>query len=417
MVGRNLKMNGTVKFSALILVLACINTGCTVSEVISADTTKLNVASLNISESLLLDVGIINFDAGIPEKNNVEKSGIYPEVREAEARYIPYHIKTTLQGTGYWGAVRVIPNRYVFTDVTLTGRIVQSDGEYVTLVIKAEDSLGNEWFERSYATQTGLTSYAEYRDRSNDPYQKIFNDIANDLRAYASTLDPKQIERMRQVSELKFFADMAPDAFGEHFVVDADGMTTLQRLPAENDPMVSRLRQIRERDRLVVDTLNEHYANFYYGIALPYEGWRKTSREQAVAYRQTRRSATMKALLGVVVVAGSMSINTGGSNSRAKSAAKYVGVNRGMRTIFDAWRLRSSANIHRENIRELSESFVAEAAPMVIQVEGESRRLTGTAEAQYESWRKLLREIYEVETGFSGDVDLSVSSRSPEPAG
>ncbi len=410
-------MNGTPRFSALILVFACINTGCTVSEVISADTTKLDVASLNISENLLLDVGIINFDAGIPEKNNEEKSGIYPEVREAEARYIPYHIKTTLQGTGYWGAVRVIPNRYVFTDVTLSGRIVQSDGEFVTLVLKAEDSLGNEWFERSYSTQTGLTSYAEYRDRSNDPYQKIFNDIANDLREYASALDPKQIERMRQVSELKFFADMAPDAFGEHFVVDDDGMTTLQRLPAENDPMVGRLRQIRERDRLVIDTLNEHYANFYYGIALPYEGWRRTSREQAVAYRQTRRSATMKALLGVVVVAGSMSINTGGSNSRAKSAAKYVGVNRGMRTIFDAWRMRSSANIYRENIKELSESFVAEAAPLVIQVEGESRRLTGTAEAQYESWRKLLHEIYEVETGFAEDVDLSVGSRSSEPAG
>lgn len=125
----------------------------------------------------------------------------------------------------------------------------------------------------------------------------------------------------------------------------------------------------------------------------------------------------MKALLGVVVVAGSMSINTGGSHSRAKNAAKYVGVNRGMRTIFDAWRMRSSANIYRENIKELSESFVAEAAPLVIQVEGETRRLTGTAEAQYESWRKLLHEIYEVETGFAGDVDLSVPSRSSEPAG
>jgi hypothetical protein len=284
-------------------------------------------------------------------------------------------------------------------------------------MIKAEDSLGNEWFEKSYATQTGLTSYAEYRDRSTDPYQKIFNDIANDLRAYASVLDPKVITRMRQASELKFFADMAPDAFGEHFEVDENGMTTILRLPAENDPMVSRLRQIRERDRLVVDTLNEHYANFYYGIALPYEGWRKTAREQAVAYRQTRRSATMKALLGVVVVAGSMSIDTGGSHSRAKQAAKYVGVNRGMRTIYDAWRMRSSANVYRENIKELSESFVAEAAPLVIQVEGESRRLTGTAEAQYESWRKLLHEIYEVETGFAEEVDLSVPSRSSEPVG
>jgi hypothetical protein len=412
-----MNMNRKIKFSAQILVLAFIGSGCTVSEVITADTTELDVASLDISESMLLDVGIVNFDAGIPEKNDVEKSGIYPEVRMAEARYLPYHIKTTLQGTGYWGAVRVIPNRYVFTDVTLTGRIVRSDGEYVTLVIKAEDSLGNEWFENSYSTQTGLTSYAEYRDRSTDPYQKIFNDMANDLRAYASVLDPKEITRIRQASELKFFADMAPDAFGEHFTVDENGKTTILRLPAENDPMVARLRQIRERDRLVIDTLNEHYANFYYGIALPYEGWRRTAREQAIAYRQTRRSATMKALLGVVVVAGSMSIDSGGSNSRAKQAAKYVGINRGMRTIFDAWRMRSSANGYRESIKELSESFVAEAAPLVIQVEGESRRLTGTAEAQYESWRKLLHEIYAVETGFADDVDLSVPSRSSEPVG
>jgi len=409
-------MTKTKKILALILSVAIVNTGCTVSEVITGDSTELDVASLDISESLLLDVGIVNFDAGVPKKNNVEKSGIYPEVRMAEARYLPYHIKTTLQGTGYWGAVRVIPNRYVFTDITLSGQIIQSDGEFVTLVITAEDALGNEWFENKYSTQTGLTSYAEYRDRSNDPYQKIFNDVANDLRAHASLLEPKQITRIRQASELKFFADMAPTAYGEHLAVDEDGFTSIVRLPAENDPMVARLRQIRERDRLVIDTLNEHYANFYYGIALPYEGWRKTAREQAVAYRQTRRSATMKALLGVVVVAGSMSIETGGSHSRAKQAAQFTGINRGMRTIYDAWRMRSSANIYRENIKELSESFVAEAAPLVIQVEGESRRLTGTAEAQYESWRKLLKEIYQVESGFSDNVDLSVSSRSTEPS-
>lgn len=401
----------------LILAVALINAGCTVSEVISAETTELNVASLDIAESMLLDIGILNFDAGIPEKNNIEKSGIYPEIRQAEARYLPYHIKTTLQGTGYWGAVRVIPNRYVFTDVTIVGRIVRSDGEFVTLNIKVEDSLGNEWYEKDYSAQTGLTSYNEYRDRTNDPYQKAFNDIANDLRAYVSTLEPHEITRLRQVSELKFFADMAPSAYAEHLAVDADGKISIVRLPARNDPMATRLRQIRERDRLVIDTLNEHYANFYYGIALPYEGWRKNAREQAVMYRQTKRSATMRALLGVAVIAGSMSIDTGGAHTRTKQVVQYVGVDRGLRTIFDAWRIRSSAGIYRENIRELSESFVAEAAPLVIEVEGESRSLTGTAEAQYESWRKLLHEIYEVETGFSDDVDLAVSSRSTKPAG
>lgn len=402
---------------SLILAVAFISSGCTVSEVISAETTELNVASLDIAESMLLDIGILNFDAGVPEKNNFEKSGIYPEIRQAEARYLPYHIKTTLQGTGYWGAVRVIPNRYVFTDVIVTGRIVRSDGEFVTLNIKVEDSLGNEWFDKDYSAQTGLTSYAEYRDRAEDPYQKAFNDIANDLREYASGLDPKQVTRLRQASELRFFADMAPTAYAEHLSVNEDGKTSIVRLPANNDPMVSRLRQIRERDHLVIDTLNEHYANFYYGISLPYEGWRKNSREQAIMYRQTKRSATMRALLGLAVVAGSMSIDTGGSHTRTKQVVQYVGVDRGLRTIIDAWRIRSSAGIYRENIKELSESFVAEAAPMVIRVEGESRSLTGTAEAQYESWRKLLHEIYQVETGFPDEVDLVVSSRTAEPRG
>lgn len=409
-------MNKRSLIYAVMVTAAFANSACTVSEVITAEQTPLNVASLDIAENLLLDVGIVNFDGGIPEENNVDKTGIYPEVRMAEARYMPYHIKTTLQGTGFWGAVRVIPSRYAFTDVVLSGEIERSDGEFVRLKIRAEDALGRQWYENSYAMQTGITSYAEYRDRTQDPYQKVFNDIANDLRAYAEQLAPEEIGRIRQASELKFFADMAPVAFNEHFTTDEDGVVTIVRLPADNDPMVDRLRQIRERDRLVIDTLNEHYANFYYGIALPYEGWRKTSREQAVAYRQTRRSATMRALLGVVVVAGSMSIDTSGSHSRAKSATRYVGINRGMQTIMNALRMRSSANIHRENIKELSESFVSEAAPLVIQVEGESRRLTGTAESQYESWRKLLREIYQAETGFA-DIEVGSPERSTEPSG
>lgn len=413
-------MNTNTRLLFLSVFFAFLGSGCTVSEVIHAETTELDVASLQVSEALLLDVGITNFDTGVPEKNDINKTGIYPEVRMAEARYLPYHIKTTLQGTGFWGAVRVIPSTEVATDVIVSGVIEKSDGEYVTVLVTAEDALGRHWFEKSYSMQTGISSYAEYRDRTNDPYQKVFNDIANDLHDYVLTMEPKDIARIRQASELKFFADMAPEVYGEHLEVNDDGEIIIQRLPAENDPMVARLRQIRERDRLVIDTLNEHYANFYYGIALPYEGWRKRTREHSVAYRQTRRSATMRALLGAAVVAGSISFDANSSNYsryRAQRAAQAVAIDRGMRTIMDALRQRSAANLHREEIKELSESFVAEAAPMVVQVQGETMRLTGTAEAQYESWRKLLRQIHETETGFSDSVEVGSPARSPQPTG
>jgi len=410
-------MKKTVILLALITVLC---SACTVSEVITAEKTPLDVASLNISENLLLDIGVIRFDPGIPRNNNPEKTGVYSELREAEARYIPYHIKTTLQSTGYWGAVRVVPSAEVYSDVLLGGTIHRSDGEYISLTVKAQDATGREWFERTYNAQTGIRSYAGNRDRTQDPYQKAFNDLANDLRAFAASLTPKEISTIRQTSELMFFADMAPSAYGEHLSTDKNGKVTLQRLPAENDPMVARLRQIRERDRLVVDTLNEHYANFYYGIALPYEGWRKKARENAIAIRQTKRTATLRALLGAAVTVGSLNIDTRSSDrSRAytKRVAQTVGIDRGIKTIISAWQLRKTVNIYRAEIGELSESFIAEAAPLTVRVEGETRRLTGTAEAQYESWRKLIKDIYQIETGFSEVVDVGVPARSPQPTG
>jgi len=409
-------MKHTVLLSICALSLCA---GCTVQEVITAEHTPLDVASLDVAEDLLLDIGIVHFEPNVRENNDPSRTGVYEEIRDAEARYLPYHIKTTLQSTGYWGAVRLIPSREVHTDVYLSGEIERSDGEFVTLTVRAEDATGRQWFENTYASQTGVRSYSENRDRTRDPYQKVFNDLANDLREYAATLTPKEITRIRQTAELQFFADMAPSAYSEHLAYDEDDeQLDIVRLPAENDPMVARLRQIRERDRLVVDTLNEHYANYYYGIALPYEGWRKKSRENQISIRQTKRAATMRMLLGVAVTAGSMSVDTRSSRPRRgynwKQAAQVVGIDRGIRTIISGFQLRQSANLYRAEIGELSESFIAEAAPLTVQVEGEARRLTGTAEAQYEGWRKLLKDIYQIETGFSEDIDVGVPARTAQ---
>lgn len=410
-----------VRWTEIALLAAClVASGCTVNEVIEAEETELVVAEVPPDESLLLDIGVVEFDSGVPSNNDPEDSGIFEEIRSAESRYLPYHLKTTLQGTGNWGAVRVIPSRSAFTDVIISGSIDRSDGEFIELDIVVEDAAGHRWYEKTYKTQTGMSSYSQNRDRRLDPYQKVFNDIANDLKAYVDALPPGRITEIRQVSELQFFADMSPAAFGDHLAVDDDGITTIVRLPAENDPAVARLRQIRERDRLVVDTLNEHYANFYYGIAIPYYSWRKTTREEAINYRQVKRSATMQTLLGAVVLAGSLAADTSDSNyrqQRMKGSLQAIAIGEGLESIVRGFNRRSEAQMHIESIRELSESFGAEAAPMVVSVEGQTRRLTGTATAQYESWRRLLKQIYEAETGFvEADVDRD-PVRVAEPPG
>ena len=124
--------------------------------------------------------------------------------------------------------------------------------------------------------------------------------------------------------------------------------------------------------------------------------------------------------MGAVVLAGSLAADTSDSNyqkQRMKNSLQYIGISQGVESIIKGFGKRSEANMHIESIKELSESFGAEAAPMVVTVEGQTRRLTGTAAAQYESWRRLLKQIYEAETGFvEADVDQD-PVRIPEPSG
>lgn len=405
----------------LLAVVVCLaGTGCSVNEVVVAEETKLVVAESPVDEALLLDIGIVEFDSGIPEDNDPQKSRVFEDIRNAETRFLAYHLKTTLQETGHWGAVRVIPSRTAFTDVIISGAIEKSDGEFVVLNISVDDAAGRHWFDKAYETQTGMTSYSERRDRRRDPYQKVFNDIANDLQMYVAAVPAKQLQETREVSELQFFGDMSPLAFGEHLQTGEDGVVRIDRLPAEGDPAVARLRQIRERDRLVVDTLNEHYANFYYGISIPYRSWRKNARQESINFREVKRSARLQALVGVVVLAGSLAIDTDSSSSsrtrRVNRGLQNMGIYEGFNRVVGGLRRNSEASLHLDTIAELSESFGAEAAPMVVNVEGQERRLTGTAQAQYESWRKLLKEIYEAETGFSEATEAVAPVRAAEAA-
>lgn len=406
---------------AATLMLSVFISACSVAKVEKEyiESVDLTVLAEEIPEERLIDVGIIEFGDGIVEG---EKLGnfVYPDIRRAEARYMPYHLKSTLERSGHWGAVRVLPSRDAQTDLYINGEILRSDGEQVAVRYTVSDATGREWFERSYTTRTGRNSYSDRRDRSNDPYQNVYNEFSNELGTYLTTLTAEEVDGIRTVAELRFMADLAPSVYDDYLEADKEGVLTVQRLPADNDPMAGRLRRIRERDQLFVDTLNEHYANFYYGIALPYEGWRKAAREEILQYKQLKRSALIRQIAGVVVIAGALSADTSNKNNaggRAERAIQHMVAYSGLEAIKSGFGLRAEANLHKESISELADSFSSEATPMVVNVSGQTRRLTGTAESQYEQWRKLLHEIYEAETGFSDDIQVSAPVREPQPTG
>ena len=64
-------------------------------------------------------------------------------------------------------------------------------------------------------------------------------------------------------------------------------------------------------------------------------------------------------------------------------------------------------------LRELGASFGADVQPVVVEVEGRTVELNGSAEEQYQEWRRLLREIFAAETGFSPAAPTTETA-SPE---
>lgn len=373
-------------FVALLILFlsACSTTGVKVTEPeeIESETSQLQ-------ESSLLDVGILLFDEGEITEKQKEKEGANEEIRQAESRYMAYHLKETMQRSNGWGAVRVLPERSYIADVLIQGTILTSNGEEMTLKINVSDSTGTEWYEKTYKTFADDESY-RYTKSGKDVYQYVYNRIANDVRKHRKKLEDTQLVVIRNTSEIRYAAGLSPDPFADYIKTSDNGQSAITRLPANDDPMLDRVRKVRDREFLFIDTINEHYSNLYKEMWEPYENWRKYYMIEAEQRRSVERRANQTRLLGALFVL--QNILQGGAIPGVVSAilvhktAKDVG---------------EGAEIHNEAIRELGESLQAEVSPMVVEIEGRTVELTGSIEEQYQKWRDLLREIYINETGFA----------------
>lgn len=368
--------------------------------------TQVVQAQSEIPEEELLDIGIQIFESESTEDSD-EDAIVFTEIREAEARFIPYHLKNTLQTTGQWGAVRVIPSDTHATDVLVRGKIVESNGEVLTINVHVEDASGELWFDKTYKAKARETSYRNNEKGKKDAFQDAYNMIANDIAAFKDDLSPGDIQNIRRISKLKFASDLAPDAFERHLSKRKNGSYAIAQLPARDDPMMARMLQIREREYMLIDTVNEHYFNFYDEMWDPYEDWRRASRDEAVALRAVKRSARNRKLLGAAAVAGAVLLEVLGRGGAVPIA---VG---GVIAYSSGMEKAKEAQIHVEAMRELGQSFDTEVAPLVVEVEGQTIELTGSAEAQYAEWRRLLKQIYASELRFSPDVQPA-SSSTPE---
>ncbi|WGL18132.1 hypothetical protein PVT68_07500 [Microbulbifer bruguierae] len=377
--------------------------GCTTTEVRTTAYTPLTVEDDTITENRLLDVGIVQFNTGLDTEEEPEEDElVFPELRRAESRYIAVTLADALQSSQGWGAVRVIPSERTNIDVTVSGTIVQSDGETLTVDVTVTDSRGQVWFTKQYTEQASHYAYDRKHPTEGDAFQGIYNRVSNDMLIYRQQLSDQYIAELRTISEIKFAQSFSPTAFERYLVQDKSGIYQLTALPADNDPMLMRVRQIRERDYLFVDTLQGYYDTFVKTMETPYQEWRAMSYEEVKEMRELKRKARNNTIMGVAAIVGG--IAAAGAGGGAARQAGHVAVAGGGYLVKSGFDRRSEAKMHIEALQELGDSMEAEVEPRIVELEDRTVTLSGSVENQYQQWRELLKEIYQAETGGLRDI-------------
>ena len=369
----------------------------------------------SLNEDALLDVGIVLFDEGVDELD--DESFAYANLRRSEAVWFSSQLRATLEKSNSWGLVRTLPLDNGILDVIIKGQLIESNGEVVKLLIDVEDSTGKQWFSREYDQQASAYAYNPEVNLPGDPFQAVFNEVANDLSAYQAALSIDKRLAIRNITKLRFAQEFVPQAFDGFLNTDANGEITLQRIPASSDPMMQRVERIQASNDLYLDVVQNYYRAFNRNMSAPYNEWRKNSYKEVVYERQLREQARQERIAGIATIVGGIALAVEGDNNVSQIAGN-IGIFGGAQLFRRSFGKADEANIHREALLEMGASLESELEPSVVDLQDRSITLSGTVEDQYKEWRRILSRMFAIDEGLSVDqLDEAQEKFSPNAEG
>lgn len=347
-----------------------------------------------VPEEWYLDAGIIQFKGEVDEED-VAEGEVFRQVRKAETLYFPQQLRQAMLRGGGWRHVWVVPERAV-ADLRIEGEILESNGTELELKIRAYDATGAKWVDRVYQHEFSEADYAG-EDRAR-PMNPLFDRIAKDLLIERDRKGVAAMKEIRAVAELRFAKEFAPQAFERHVQVNK-GRARLVSLPAEEDTLYQLVLQMKERDDLFIETVQGYSENFAAAIGGPYRDWARQSYYERRAHDENVTASVAQGLLSALAIIGGVVIAAdSGTTSEARQLGQVL-VGAGAYGAYDAYQDYEATEIHEAALKELGQSLDLEVKPQVVQVENQTRTLTGSVEDQYQQWHEILNEIYLSERG------------------
>ena len=371
---------------------------------------KMEKMDISAEPTPKIDVIIPVFDPGLPEDpDDYEKNNIWPELRRSEANRFAWKLKTVLEKTDKFGAVRVTPDSSATGDLYVLGKIKKSNGEAVEIDLIVVDISGRAWLDKSYEHTVSEEFFRDQRNTGKDPYNPVFEKAAQDIAKELKSYDNKQLNDLHYLADMRFGAGFSDPAFG-HFIGKQNDKIFLIAKPSEDDPMYRRIKSIRVRDQLFIDSMQSNYEAFSSQMNESYRMWQQQSLIEVKAAREAEKEKWLNAiggtlLIGVAVLsalAGAKSDSYGGSSAGATGA--IISGTAGAQMLKESFKTSEEAKMHRDTINELGQSLDMELSPQVIAFEKQTVELTGDAKQQFDQWRDFLQKIYEQES--TPDVQL-----------
>ena len=356
-------------------------------------------AAANPYRGVRLDVIVPVFDPGLPDDpDDYEKEGVWPELRRAEANRFAVALKEALQATRTLGDVRVSPDARAAGDLYVIGAIEKSDGQDVKIAVEVVDIGGKRWMRKRYRHRVKEYFWRNPRNRGKDPYQPVFDEVAEDVAKLVMKRSSGELATLRQISEIRFAKTFSEEAFAG-YVEERGGRVTLTGLPDRDDPMLARIRAIRVRDGLFMDRMQTHYEGFARRTDTSYAAWQEHSLTEVKARNEARGKALVQGVLGAALaVGGAVAAVKGGHNRDAGTeiAGIAAAVTGGL-LVVQSFKNSAEGKVHAEALSELGESLDVEVAPQVVELEDTTVELTGDAREQFRQWRSFLKRIYDEE--------------------
>lgn len=231
-----------------------------------------------------------------------------------------------------------------------------------------------------------------------DPFQNVFIQIANDVLIYREKFSDKKATELRTISELRFAQLFSPEAFNEYITPGRNDILEVQRLPAENDSLLERVKKIRERDYLYIDTMQDYYDGFSQQMHFAYQEFRHSSYDSVVKARQLNRQGNQRIIAGIgSILAGIYGRSQSETSTEAYASSATAAA--GGFILKSGLEKKQQSAAYDESVAEMGSSLEAEIAPQVIALEDRTITLTGTVQAQYTQWQELMQKIYTQERG------------------